>query len=32
MRDTTITKNKSLSLKFIASIFIILTHIFKKSE
>lgn len=28
--DTIISKNKSLSLKFIASIFIVLTHIFPK--
>lgn len=30
MNDKTITKNKSLSIKFLAAIFIILTHIFPK--
>lgn len=30
MFDTTITKNKSISLKFIAAMFIVLTHIFPK--
>ena len=30
MIDTTISKNKSLALKFLAAIFIIFTHMFVK--
>ena len=32
MQDISISRNKSKSLKFIASIFIILTHIFPKVD